>query len=111
MMFNSEDKVNIIVAFYDDDDIITKENCFFREDVNIKRHDRKYFCTERIKDINPKNFSSYIPIIIGYSFLYPDGYDTPQFNAPYNAYVLMSKDPMSNMKKKFSEFLISDNNK
>lgn len=106
----SNDRVNIIIAFYNDNNIITKENCFFKKNIKIEEYSDVpgLFYTELIKDIKPINYSGYISEN-EYSFEYStkSGY-LIQFNTGYNAFVYISKKSYFEMKNEFFDELINN---
>ncbi|MBR4316277.1 MAG: hypothetical protein IKP65_04835 [Alphaproteobacteria bacterium] len=108
--FKTGDKVNILIGFYDDNDIITKENLFFIKDIKIEECEevKGVFYTETIYNVKPVNYHGYIPGI-GYSFSYSvRGDSIVQFNAGYNAMIYISKTSYFEMKKEFFDDLSSD---
>lgn len=110
--FNKKDKANILIAFYNDDGFIDKENIFFRKDIEIKETDidniSGIFTTKEIFDIKPKNYSSFIPSWGGYVFEYFEHGAIVQFSESYNAMIYISKKPYEDMKKAFFNALSSD---
>ena len=88
--FKSKDRVNIIVGFYNKYGYITKDNVFFRENIEIIEHEfiPNSFCTEEIFDIKPTNVND---IYKSYSFNYYEQNNTVQFSACYNAMIYISK--------------------
>lgn len=108
--FKSEDKVNILIGFYDDNGVMTKENLFFKKNIEINEYEDipGVFYTEPIEDIKPVNYHGFIPVS-GYSFEYStkSGYIV-QFNTGYNAMVYFSKESYFDIKKEFFNELIND---
>ena len=90
--------------------MITKENLFFKKDIEIEEYDdvSGVFYTEPIEDIKPVNYHGFIPVS-GYSFEYSikSGYIV-QFNTGYNAFVYLSKKSYFEMKNEFFNELIND---
>jgi hypothetical protein len=63
--FNVGDKVGVVIAFEDDDDIIHKENIFYFNNVKIvskSDYDDEVFVLDKIKiNISAKNYSGFVP--------------------------------------------------
>lgn len=110
--FNKKDKANILIAFYNDNGFIDKENVFFRKDIEIKETDidniSGIFTTKEIFDIKPKNYSGFIPSWEGYVFEYFEHGAVAQFSESYNAMIYISKKPYEDMKKAFFNDLSDD---
>ena len=109
--FNKKDKANILIAFYNDNGFIDKENVFFRKDIEIKETDidniSGIFTTKEILNIKPKNCSGFIPGC-GYVFEYFEHGAVAQFSESYNAMIYISKKPYEDMKKAFFNDLNDD---
>lgn len=106
--FKIIDKANILIGFYDDNGMITKENLFFKKDIEIKETDidniSGIFHTETINDIKPTNYKDNL----GYVFEYFEHGAIVQLNETDNAMVYISKKPYEDMKKDFFGYLTND---
>lgn len=95
MNIKDGDKVNILLAFYDKNNKIIQENCFFKKNIKIHIEPiyRKSYYLDKIRDILPINMIPYInkhAPISGFRFCF-DNLNKVEFAPEYSCFFIVSK--------------------